>query len=167
MLLRLCTRRGATSGISSDRDDRADKVLFQGMKLDEYMRYRWALLVDGTSTRALLRAGAPRPLPALHLRDLTLLASDDVARKLLKLGTLGRVEDLPTHGDRALVVGDYYLDERFVGVGRRPRRRPAHRHTAVGHRGRRPKHEHHRHDGRKQVPHTYLRCRVLIHRRHA
>src|ERR1700737_4348632 len=58
------------------------------------------------STRALLRAGAPRPLPALHLRDLTLLASDDVARKLLKLGTLGRVEDLPTHGDRALMMRD-------------------------------------------------------------
>src|ERR1700737_681912 len=38
---------------------------------------------------------APRPLPALHLRDLTLLASDDVARKLLKLGTLGRVEESP------------------------------------------------------------------------
>src|SRR5260370_32573750 len=87
-----------------------------------------------TSRAALLRACAPRPLPALHLRDLTLLVSDDVARKLLKLGTLGRVEDLPTHGDRVLMVWDHHLDERYVGVGRRgPRRRPAHRPAAHRH----------------------------------
>ena len=62
--------------------------------------------------RGLLRACAPRPLPALHLRDLTLLVSDDVARKLLKLGTPGRLEELATHGDRALMVWDHHLDER-------------------------------------------------------
>jgi len=74
-----------------------------------------------------------------RLRNLTLLVSDDVARKLLKLGALGRLENLPTHGDRALMVWDHHLDERYVGVGwRGPHRRSAPRHGAVGHPAHRP-----------------------------